>query len=307
MRLAVITSLLAILVPAVALSSEGGGTSKALGVDTVLAGVMPPPGMRLTTFIANYEADKTLDGAGNRRPGISNFSLKVDALTFRFQYVWPGIEIWGANIETRIGATAYANASVQFDVQTPTGFLRRQGKASGGGDALLGPALLGWHSEHFHQIAGLEMFLPTGSFSATQLTNVGRGNLAIGPAYLATWLPNDKTEISVSSIYLYNYRNPDTNYKGGREVSIDYGLGYAPNAACQVGLSGYLYKQVTDDELNGKMVPGGNRGQAVAIGPFIRYSPAKDWGLTLKWQSESRVENRTAGNRYFLQIAMKLW
>jgi hypothetical protein len=36
-------SLILMLSPA-AMATEGGGTSKALGVDTVLAGVMPPPG-----------------------------------------------------------------------------------------------------------------------------------------------------------------------------------------------------------------------------------------------------------------------
>lgn len=306
-RFAMIAVVTAVFAPGFAWSTEGGGTSKALGVDTVLAGVMPPPGMRLTTFLAYYDADKTLDGAGNPRPGISNFSLQAEAVTLRFQYVWPGVELWGANVETRVGASVYVNARVQFDVQTPGGRVHRQSSDSGLGDMLFGPALLGWHSERFHQTAGFELFVPTGSFSTTQLANVGRGNNAIGPAYLFTWFPTDGTEVSVSSIYLYNWKNHDTNYQGGQEVSIDYGLGYALSPAWQTGLSGYFYKQVTDDRLNGQSVPGGNRGQAVAVGPFIRYHPDKDWGITFKWQWETSVENRTEGNRFFLQFALKLW
>jgi hypothetical protein len=54
-------------------------------------------------------------------------------------------------------------------------------------------------------------------------------------------------------------------------------------------------------------VPGGNRGQAVAVGPFIRYHPSRDWGITFKWQHEYLVENRPSGNRFFLQFALKLW
>ena len=77
--------------------------------------------------------------------------------------------------------------------------------------------------------------------------------------------------------------------------------------AWQVGLNGYLYLQVTDDELNGSAVPGGNKGRAVAIGPFVRYHPSKDWGITLKWQHEYLVENRASGNRFFLQVSAKLW
>lgn len=304
-NLTLVATLIALAAPGAAHSTEGGGTSKALGVDTVLAGVMPPPGLRLTTFVADYEADKTLDGAGNGRPGISNFDLHAEALTFRFQYVWPGVEAWGASMETRVGATAYLNSRVRFDVQTPGGTIHRQDTVRSGGDMLIGQ-LLGWHSERFHQTAGLEFFLPTGSFSPSKLANAGRGYLAVGPAYLATWIPTDATEVSVSSIYLYNYKNSDTNYRSGREVSIDYGLGYALTPAMQLGVSGYLYKQVSDDVQNGQPVAGGNLGRAFALGPFIRYHPSKDWGITLKWQHESSVENRAAGDRIFLQIAVKL-
>lgn len=76
--------------------------------------------------------------------------------------------------------------------------------------------------------------------------------------------------------------------------------------AWQVGANGYLYKQVTDDKLNGVTVAGGNRGQVAAIGPFVRYHPSRDWGVTLKLQHEGMVENRTAGTRVFLQFALKL-
>lgn len=289
-----------------AYGTEGGGTSKALGVDTVMAGAMPPPGLRLTTFLAYYEANKTLDSEGNGRSGLSNFELKVEALTLRFQYVWPGAELWGANVETRLGASVYVKSTVRFDVQTPAGALRRQGSVQGGGDMLFAPALLGWHSERLHQTTGLQLFLPTGSFSPTQLANAGRGYLAIGLVYAATWYPWDSTEFRVSSNYLHNYRNPDTKYRSGRELSVDYGIGHFFSPTVQAGVSGYLYKQVSDDSQNGQTIVGGNRGQAFAIGPFLRYWPNNDWGITFKWQPETGVKNRASGNRVFLQFALKL-
>ena len=75
----------------------------------------------------------------------------------------------------------------------------------------------------------------------------------------------------------------------------------------QAGLNGYFYQQTTDDTLNGADVPGGNRGRAAAVGPFIRYHPSKDFGIALKWQHEYMVENRASGNRFFLQISAQLW
>ena len=177
------------------MATEGGGTSKALGVDTVLSGVMPPPGLRLTTFVGYYDADRTLDSSGNGRAGISDFNLSATAVTPRLQYVWSGVELWGANIETRLGLSAFVDAHVSFDVQTPGGRIRRQGSSTGMGDALIGPALLGWHHERFHQIAGLEFFLPTGKFDKTRLANTSRGYYAVGPAYLFTWLPTDASPL----------------------------------------------------------------------------------------------------------------
>ena len=34
------------------------------------------------------------------------------------------------------------------------------------------------------------------------------------------------------------------------------------------------FKQTTDDTLNGQTVADGNRGQVVAVGPFVRYRAA---------------------------------
>jgi hypothetical protein len=291
-----------------ALSTEGGGTSKALGVDTVLAGMMPAPGLRLTTFLAGYRTDATLDGAGSPRTGLSNFDLDVKAVTLRFQYVWPGAHLFGADIETRFGATAWLDSSVSFDVRTPTGAsVHRSDSVTSGGDMLVGPAMLGWHGERLHQTLGVQFYLPAAAFSASRLANPGRGYYSVGPIYALTWFPVDPLEVSVSSNFLFNRENPDTRYTSGRELSIDYGLGYDFAREWQVGASGYAYRQVTDDRVNGEAVAGGNRGQAFATGPFVRYHPGRNWGITLKWQREFKVENRTRGDRLVLQMAASLF
>ena len=42
-------AVLLLLLPAVSLATEGGGTSRLPGLDTILAGVMSPPGTRFST------------------------------------------------------------------------------------------------------------------------------------------------------------------------------------------------------------------------------------------------------------------
>lgn len=100
-------------------ATEGGGTSKVPGADTVLAGVIAPPGsLRLTSLLGGYTADRTLDSSGHDRPGIDNFHLDASALILRFQYVWPRVvDLWGADIETRVAITAVAHSHVDFNVQ----------------------------------------------------------------------------------------------------------------------------------------------------------------------------------------------
>ena len=291
-----------------AAATEGGSTNKALGVDTVLTGVMPPPGMRLTTYLGYYTADETLDGNGDPRPNISNFHINATAMTLRFQYVYPNAKLFGADIETRLGVTLFGDVDVRFDVQTPVGSLHRTGAANGafpGG--LFAPALLGWHGETVHQITGLEMFFPSREYRATQLANISTGFWSVAPAYWITWLPNELVEVSGSFVYLYNFENDYDQLQIRAGVQPRLGLGYAITPAWQVGLNGYFYQQTTDDAINGNNVPGGNRGRASAIGPFIRFHPSKDFGVALKWQHEYQVENRASGDRVFLQLSMQLW
>ncbi|MEO5753093.1 MAG: transporter [Chthoniobacterales bacterium] len=291
------------LLPRLAIATEGGGTSKALGVDNVLAGMMPPPGLNLTNFLAFYTASHTLDSSGNDRPNLSNFDLFVTAETLRLRYVLPGVTLLGANIETRFGFNAVTDINVSFDVHTPRGTFHLQDDTTNVGDSLFG-LILGWHSKYFHQMLGPEVFIPTGRFSAAALANTGRGYWSVGPSYWFTWTPLAKLEISGSLIYLINFENPDSHYASGDELSLDYLIGYWLTRDLQFGLNGYAYKQVADDEVRGHVVGDGNRGQVVAFGPMLRWHPHDArWGVVFKWQHEEAVENRASGERFLFQAA----
>ena len=290
-----------------AIATEGGGTSKALGVDTVMAGVMPPPGkVQLTNFIAFYTSNHTLDGSGEDRPNLSNFDLKVWAEVLRFRYVLPDqVKFLGANIELRAGWNIVSNINVSFDAHTPFGIVKRDDSITAVGDSLLG-VILGWHWKNFHQMFGPEFFLPTGKFDPTRLANTSRNYFSIGPSYWFTWFPIEQLEVSGALIYLFNLENPDTHYNSGNELSFDYNLGYFVTRDVQMGVSGYIYEQFGDDKLHGQVVGDGNRGQAVAVGPMIRWHPHdKPWGITFKWQHEEAVQNRASGNRFYLQAAFQ--
>lgn len=298
----------AVLAPGQAQATEGGGSSRLPGLLTIRVGMMPPPGLRLNLQLADYSANKTLDGDGKPRAGLSNFNLHVKGVGGRLIYVWPGAELWGGAIATGLAVAAHVDLRVRFDVQTPGGVVHREGQSSGASsDTHLTPIMLGWRGETYHQMVGLELFLPTGAFDRTQLANPGRGNRASGASYQATWFPVAAVEANLGVVVLQNSRNPDTNYQGGRELMMDYGVGYVLAPQWQLGVSGYLIKQFSDDRSNGQPVAGGNRAQVLAVGPFLRYTPGRNWGLTIKYQAETKVKNRASGNRMYVQTSTSLW
>ena len=196
--------------------------------------------------------------------------------------------------------------SLKADIQAPGGaWARREFTMSGHADTLLAPVLLGWHSERLHQIAGLAVFIPTGRFDAANPASIGRGYYAAAPTYSFTWFPHKSVEFSGSAFYIVNAENRDTNYRSGRELAFDYNIGYDFRPGWQAGLVGFMYRQVSDDEQNGAIYRDGFRGRAIGIGPFIRVY-GRGWGVSLRWQHETSVENRSMGERLYLGMGIKL-
>jgi hypothetical protein len=106
----------------------------------------------------------------------------------------------------------------------------------------------------------VEFYFPTTGYVVGQPANVATGFSSVAPHYWITWFPNPDIEIDGSFVYLFNQTNHKTNYRSGQEFSMDYAASYALTSAWQVGASGYVYRQTTDDTPNGADVGGGNKG-----------------------------------------------
>lgn len=296
------------LFAAPACATELGATNRGLGTDTVLIGLMGPPGSTfLGVTLTRYEANRVLDGSGSPRPDRLDFRLDATVFTVRMSYVWPEAKLFGADVETRLGFAGYARVGVDFNVPTPAGQVHVDNSY---GDSFPGvnfaPVLLGWHDKTLHQIAGVQFFVPARRYRGGDQLNVTTGFASVYPVYWLTWLPNESIEVDASFFYLFNAKNDETGYRSGQEFSFDYAAGYNASPSTQVGVNGYFYAQTTDDTRNGNVVGDGNRGRAFAVGPFVRIRPAKNWGVVLKWQIETWAENRTRGNRFFVQFGLLL-
>jgi hypothetical protein len=71
-------------------------------------------------------------------------------------------------------------------------------------------------------------------------------------------------------------------------------------------VNGYLYKQTTDDQLNGTAVAGGNRGRDLAIGPQFRFFIGPHSAFAFKYYRDTLVQNKPRGNAFWFQLGVPI-
>lgn len=298
----IIAACLLALAAASALATEGGGSAYPVGVETNFTGLMLPEGSHLLVYLQHYQAGQAKDNSGRDNRRFAYFDTQADVMALRFSQVWPGLRIAGAQVETRLVMTLPSlDATLGIARPAPLTPLDRSGHVKGIGDLTFAPVLLGWHGATLHQMAGMEVILPTGEYERTRNVNLGRNTWQAAALYGLTWLPGP-WEASARLRYGVNGRNAETDYRSGDELSLEFSAGYKFAPGWSGGLNGYVYRQVSDDIQNGQSVNGnGNRASVNALGPYVAYSFSKSAGVVAKWQIESEAKNRAEGQRFWVQ------
>ncbi len=271
-----------------AFATEGGGSAYPNGAEDFMAGAVPPPGFYLVDYLNYYSADTFRNGSGDS--AVPDFKLKATANVFRFIYVTKH-QVFGGFW----GMHAFLPV-VNLDVTVPG---RSQTK-TGIGDIIVDPFILSWHSKNWHAVTGLDVYMPTGPYATSDLANIGRNYWTFEPVAAATYISDSGVDISAKVMYDFNTKNDDTGYTSGQEFHVDYTVAKKFDAL-SLGVGGYYYKQMTDDKQNGSTVGDGNRGQAFAIGPQIKYD-YKNMSFLLKYQAESNVKNRPEGDKFWFKF-----
>ncbi len=289
-------------------ASENNGSSYVVGVETQYSGLMMPEGLTTMMYYSHYGASHSKDGAGRDNAALAEYDISVNSVAMRMTYVWPGVRLLGANVETR-AALPLLDIDLALAVARPAPLppLDLGGSKTGVGDLQFAPALLGWHHGSVHQTAGIEGYVPVGKFDRNQPVNTGRNLWQVAPLYAITWLPRNRWQVSGKLRYAINRENSDTHYKTGNEFTFEYSAGYQATPQWSFGINGYLYRQTTDDEQDGVAVGnGGNRGRVHAIGPYLAYNVSKRFSLVAKAQLEDGAHNRSEGTRLWLQARLPL-
>ena len=268
-----------------AFATEGGGGAYPNGAEDFMSGAVPPPGTYFINYFDYYSADKLADNGG--KSSVPGFKLNVTADVLRF------IHITDKQI---LGGFWGVHAFLPFlnvDVKVPGSSKSKAGL----GDIIVDPFILSWHGKNWHAATGLDIYIPTGSYNKADLANTGRNYWTFEPILAGTYINDYGCEASVKMMYDINTKNDATKYLSGQEFHVDYTLAKKIDNF-SVGLAGYYYQQVTDDEANGVS---GNKGRVVALGPALKYD-YKNMAFSLKYQFETAAENRPEGNNLWFKF-----
>jgi hypothetical protein len=151
--------------------------------------------------------------------------------------------------------------------------------------------------------------MPTGNYDKKDLANISRNYWTFEPIFAFTYLSDGGFEVSSKFMYDINTENNDKDYKSGQEFHFDYAVGYKVSN-WNLGVAGYYYKQITDDEINGEKATfpaflgfdEGFKGQTFAVGPAVKYN-YKNMSFTLKYLWETAVEHRPEGSDLWFKFA----
>jgi hypothetical protein len=294
--------------PAAALAAEGGtGHYLPGGMATLID--LPPtkPGWVVEPIYLHYEGtaskSKTIPIAGTLTAGLAATS---DALLLGGLYTFEQTPL-GAHYS--LGAyLPYVWVSIDAELDTPLGTVRRRDRAAGIGDLTLIPAMLAWKTGFWQLSAVLPVYAPTGDYQQGRLANPGLNYWTFDPT-LGVSYNNDRNGLN-AALYLglgINTENPDTDYRSGSTLHLDgsiqqllpVGPGFLG-----IGAEAFYLDQVTADSGRGARL-GDFQGRTAGIGPVLTYilPRGKDTLVAeLRWLPELEVHNRLEGDYVWLKV-----
>jgi len=286
--------LLAVLASQAAQATEGGGSIYPLGVENYMTGALPPPGTYGMVYGNAYSADRVNDAQGHDLH-VPGFQVKATVLAPRLVWVTGEKLLGGDLVLHTIAPLVNLSVDVAGQHQSKTGL----------GDITLGLGSGYHYSANFHAVYALDVMLPTGGYTQGDVANIGRNYAAVEPVVNLSWVNPLGWNADIKLGYLLNQRNKKTDVRSGQEFHFDYALGWGLGNGWTVGAGGYVYQQMSEDQHAGTSLAD-SKGQALAIGPSLKFDSGKGWFITAKWQQELNVQNRAQGSALWLKAVFPL-
>lgn len=286
-------------------ATEGGVDNIGPGTDGVMilpldVNSLPDNMFAFNLYYNHYEAKKlNISSLGGK---VADVKVSSDAVVPRLDYLSP-IRILGGRLGGYIA---------QPYVKTQVSMFGTSDQRQSMGDTTFAPIILWDMGKSLTFGAAIEVTLPTGEYDATRAANTSNNFYTYKPVLSATWLPTDRTELSIKTTYSFNETNPDTHYRSGQIFHFDYSATYKVTDNLRLGLNGYYLKQTTDDKQNGQTVrdilgeevSDGVRGQVIAVGPALQFTFLKYASAEIRWAKEFDVENRPEGEMLWAKVSI---
>jgi hypothetical protein len=217
----------------------------------------------------------------------------ISTITLLYELPW---KPFGTRVLTGVSLPfLYVRTTATVEVRGPkrTRSARIQEDAFGFTDMVITPVILGWSAGLFHWSTGLSIYAPTGEYSPNDLAPLGKNFWTFEPFAAITYL-NTKygQEASLQIAFDANTVNPATDYHSGCQLNIEWLLAQHLPYGFSVGVTGFLYQQVTADSGNGASGFAGT----YAIGPSIGYTWKDKLSVSCQWLYEFDVDNRFKGS-----------
>ncbi|BDB20813.1 hypothetical protein cym2001_41780 [Pseudomonas sp. CYM-20-01] len=219
------------LVSLTAHATEGGVDNISPGTDGVMMLPLDVNNLPDNMFASNiyynhYEAKKlNMSSLGGK---VSEVKISSDTFVPRLDYLSPFWVLGG-----RLGgyvARPYNILHVSmFGVSD---------QRSSWGDITFAPIVLWDMGKNLTLAAAVEVTLPTGEYDATRLANTSNNFYTYKPVLSATWLPSERTELSIRSTHSFKETNPGTKYRSGQILHFDYSATYKVSENVRLGLNG---------------------------------------------------------------------
>ncbi len=279
----------------------GGGQHYPNGLTDFMSGVLPPPGFYWLNYLTYISKDKLADRDGNE---IGDFKASVIAEVPRFVYMTPH-KILGATWGAQVIIPLYA-ADAKLNVGPVQVF---DSDEKGVGDIIFSPFLLAWHfSPNFHAGFAVDIWAPTGNYDKNEPASqiLSRNHWTFEPVFAASyWVPGG-IDVSAKFMYDINTKNDDVlgaaEVKPGQEFHFDWGVSHALGKEdMRLGLTGFYYRQTSDDEVNGIEQDSGLRSKLAALGVAFKWWPGMGkFNLTAKYLKDFSGENIVQGQSFWI-------
>ena len=282
-------------------ATENGSPTTAMGAFDFGSGFLPPSGTDTFSFrMAYYSTDDLRLSDGSHSPN----DLSLDVLSVGLAYIhMTDYTLFGG----RYGFAGVApffkmDASLDVNVNGMTVF-QDDASVTRQADFQVLPLILAWTpTPGMGVTAQFQVQAPTGDYDKNRLVSPGLNRWAFSPIVGISYITSTGLELSSLSQFDINTRNHDTDYRSGVEYRNEFAVGQH-TGPYTLGVGGYYYHQITDDDGGSLTSNDGNRARVWALGPAVSFFEP---GLPAVWfhaYKEFGARNRTAGYNIALRSA----